>query len=439
MIKLGFCSTFNPIKSGISDFSEELIFELKKKMDIDLFYNVKPNRKEILQNFMCYPICDLYTEEVREKYDAIVYHMGNNYDYHMNISKVFLKFPGFLELHDISLHNFLAAETYLKKDYEGYVEAVRYSHGDSGAEIAKLFLGGSQRAPWETHALELTTNKHYIERAKGVIVHSEMAKQMTRGICPNVPVVNIPLHAPEIIDDPESHKRSAKKALHIKENTLVFGSFGYATSAKRILQTMDALALFKKMKTKDFRYFVVGKAEGINIEKKAKELGLQKEVMVTGFTSLEDFNTYMCACDFCFNLRYPTHGESSASLHRMLGLGKPVIVSSIGTFEEYPDNIVIKVRYDENEVQDIYSAICSLTKQKKELIKRGECALQFARENCDLAKNAERYVSFFEAVEQGTFQDSFMERTMDKLFDLGLTDDQYIEHLIKDRKIQYLF
>lgn len=439
MLKLGFCSTFNPIKSGISDFSEELIFELRKNMDIDLFYDVEPNREEVLHNFNCFPISDLHKDEVREKYDAIVYHMGNNYEYHRIISDAFLKYSGFLELHDFSLHNYLAADTYLKKDYEGYIEAVRYSHGNNGAKIAKSFLDGLQRAPWETHALELTTNKHYIERAKGVIVHSEMAKQMAKGICPNVPVINIPLHAPAIIDDPDSCKRSAKKALQINEKTLVFGSFGYATRAKRILQTMEALALFKKKQGKDFRYFIVGKADDINIEEKAEELGLQKEVIVTGFTSLDEFNTYMSACDLCLNLRYPTHGESSASLHRMLGLGKPVIVSNIGTFEEYPDDIVLKVRYDENEVQDIYTAICAVTKRKQELNKRGAYALSFARENCDLTRNAKRYAPFFAAVMQGTFQDNFMEETMNTLFELGLTDNQYIDHLITDKKIQFLF
>jgi len=147
----------------------------------------------------------------------------------------------------------------------------------------------------------------------------------------------------------------------------------------------------------------------------------------------------MSACDICFNLRYPTHGESSASLHRMLGLGKPVIVSGIGAFDEYPDDIVLKVRYDQNEVEDIYQAICQLTKRKSELILRGECALKFANDHCDLQKNAVRYKEFFESVEQGSFQDDFMDKVIDKLFELGLTNDSYIEHLMKDKKIQSVF
>lgn len=439
MMKLGYCSPFSPIKSGISDFSEELILELQKYMSIDLFYDVKPNKKEILDNFACYPIADLKKPEIRDSYDAIVYHMGNNYAYHHKIAETFLKFSGFLELHDFSLHNYLAAETYVNNDIEGYLRGVRYSHGEWGANIAQAFLDGKQGAPWETHALELTTNKHYLERAKGVIVHSEMAKQMVKGICPYLPVINIPLHAPEIIEDPTSIKMAAKKKLGINEGTVVFGSFGYATSAKRILQILEALALFKDMKSNKFKYFVVGKEDGIDVAKRAEELGLRNQVTVTGFTSLDEFNIYMSSCDICFNLRFPTHGESSASLHRMLGLGKPVIVSSIGTFDEYPDDIVMKVRYDENEINDIYNALCILINNKKKLLHRCEKALQYAKENCDLSKNVQRYVEFFQGVSHDIYQETFMDSFLDTLFELDLVSDLYIDHLLEDKKIQSVF
>ena len=432
-MNIAYCSPFNPIKSGISDFSEELIMELKQYVKIDLFYNKQPSKKEIQDNFNSYNIKELNKEVVRNKYDVIVYHMGNNIDYHKCIAEAFMNYPGILELHDFSLHNYLAGDTYIHNDIDGYINCIRYCHGERGVKIAQNFLNGNARAPWETHALELTVNKHYIDKAKGIIVHSDMAKQMVKGIRPGVPVINIPLHTPDIIEDHELTKINAKKLLNISPETLVLGSFGYATSAKRILETLDALALYAKNKTKNFHYFIVGKVEGIDVNSKISKLGMEKNVTVTGFTKLDEFKNYMRACDICLNLRYPTHGESSASLHRMFGMGKPVIVTDIGTFQDYPDDIAIKVRYDDNEVKDIYDAICELTKNKKILKEIGEKAVLYAKQNCDIKKNALRYIEFFKQIQQNQFEEEEIDNLIDKLFELGLTDDLYIEHITKDK------
>ena len=66
-------------------------------------------------------------------------------------------------------------------------------------------------------------------------------------------------------------------------------------------------------------------------------------VRILGFTPIEDFVGYIAACDIILNLRYPTVGESSGTLLRALGLGKAVIVSNVGSFAEYPDDVCLKV------------------------------------------------------------------------------------------------
>lgn len=435
MMNIAYCSPFNPIKSGISDFSEELIMELKKYAKIDLFYNKQPSNKKIQENFEFINIKELSKDSVREKYDTIVYHMGNNAEYHKYIAETFLEYPGILELHDFSLHNYLAMETYVHNDIEGYANCVRYCHGEKGIKIVKEFLDGKTGAPWETHALELTVNKHLIDRANGVIVHSDMAKQMVKGIRPDVPVVNIPLHTPKSTENYEVAKLQAKKKLNLSENTLVLGSFGYATKAKRIIETLEALAQYYKKETKNFHYYIVGKVDGIDVKSKVKELSLQENVSVTGFTGLEEFKTYMSACDICLNLRYPTHGESSASLHRMLGMGKPVIVSNIGSFEEYPDEIVLKVRCDDNEVTEIYKAICELTEDVKVMNDRSKKAHEFSKSNCNLEVNAKKYIEFFKKVKNKCFEESGIDIFLDRLFDLDITDEEYINYLVHNKDI----
>ena len=72
-------------------------------------------------------------------------------------------------------------------------------------------------------------------------------------------------------------------------------------------------------------------------------MGLSANVRVLGFAPIEEFVGYLGACDIVLNLRYPTVGESSGTLLRSLGLGKAVMVSEVGSFQEFPDDVCLKV------------------------------------------------------------------------------------------------
>ena len=383
-MKVAIFSPFSPDKSGIADFCEELIFELQKHMSIELFSRMPIENKKVIEHFKIHNIQDFEDENIRKQFDNVIYHVGNNIIYHKEVVEMFLKYPGILELHDISLHHYLAEDTFVKKDYEKYVEIMRYCHGKDGEKTARRFLNGEIRAPWEDQSAKYTVNKHLIDKAEAVIVHSDMAKQIVKGIRPDVPVINIPLHTPDIYDDYIQYKERCKQELGIPKEKTVLGSFGYATVAKRIPQILEALGRYKEQVSDDFVYYIVGKVEHIEISKLAHEFKIEKNVIVTGFTKLEDFKKYMGACDICFNLRYPTQGESSASLHRMLGMGKPILVTAIGSFEEYPDDIVMKNSWGENEITDIVSNLKEALANPSELKSRGEGAYDYANENCNL-------------------------------------------------------
>ncbi len=81
------------------------------------------------------------------------------------------------------------------------------------------------------------------------------------------------------------------------------------------------------------------------IEPMIRSHGLSANVRVLGFTPIEDFVGYLGACDIVLNLRYPTVGESSGTLLRSLGLGKAVMVSEIGSFAEFPDDVCLRFRW----------------------------------------------------------------------------------------------
>jgi hypothetical protein len=83
-------------------------------------------------------------------------------------------------------------------------------------------------------------------------------------------------------------------------------------------------------------------------------------VILVGHTELDDFLRYMVAADVAVNLRYPTAGETSGTLIRLLGLGKPVIVSNLGAFSEIPDGACAKVDLDESEEDVLFAYLQAL-------------------------------------------------------------------------------
>ena len=428
-MKIAYCSPFSPIKSGISDFSEELVSKLKDKVEIDLFYDTPIENEEIRNGFNYYDISALDDPEFRGRYDHIVYQMGNNYDIHKCIGKAMMKYPGILELHDPSLHHYIAAELIVSGKIDEYVELIRYCHGEMGVEIVFDYLNGDAPPPWETHAMELSVNKHFIDKATGVIVHSDMAKQMVKALRPDVPVINIPLHVTDLLPNSDELKRKAKKSLGISEDCYLFGSFGFATKTKRIYQVLEAVA---KYKDHDFKYVVVGQCIGLDVVAEAQRLGIEDKVIVTGYTTLDEYKLYMQACDVCVNLRYPTNGESSANLQRILGMGIPAIVTDIGTFMEYPDSCVVKVSYEDKEVDDIHNALRMLTSSAEDYKKYSENAYEFIKETASIEKNCEIYNSFFLDVKNNTFAEQDMiDLLLDRAFESGFDDEKYLVGMIK--------
>lgn len=428
-MKIAYFSPFNPLKSGISDFSEELVPYLYDEMELDIFcYKGIIENKWISENIKILPFEKYHDDNIRQNYDLAVFHMGNNYAFHKEISALFIKYGGILELHDIALHHFLAESTVAKNEWEEYIEIMEYCHGKKGREIASEFQTGKISAPWENLSMQYTVNKHYVDRARAVITHSDFAKQMIKGEDYKNKVINIPLHTPDIYDDFIEKKLEGKEKLNIEKNKIIFCAFGYASHNKRIIPILQALRKFKKYNT-DFHFYIVGKVMGINIEQYIKDEGLREYVTVTGFVTLDKFKEYMQACDIAFNLRYPTQGESSASLHRLLGMGKAVIVTRIGTFSEYPDDIVKKVDYGSDEVNEILDAIMELTTEKKSIDEWGKWVVQYAKENYSLEKNAKKYRTFFEAILNDDFIDEYEDELMDRLFKFGCADENYISHI----------
>ena len=76
-LKLAYFSPVNPVQSGISDYSEELLPYLARYADIDLYVDdYTPTNQEITRQFEVYPAGKFSRQAGR--YDTYLFHMGNS-------------------------------------------------------------------------------------------------------------------------------------------------------------------------------------------------------------------------------------------------------------------------------------------------------------------------------------------------------------------------
>ena len=427
-MKIAYFTPLNPIKSGISDFSEEILPYLARYVDVEVFIdNFVPENSDIKEKFIIHNLEEFEDDSVRNQYDFAIYQVGNNAKIHEKIVEKFLKYGGILELHDIAMHHYLAETTILKNNPEEYIKIMEYCHGTYGKEKAIAYLEGNIVAPWEKDSMVFTVCKHLIDKAKGVIVHSDLAKQMIKGINREIPIINIPLHTCDIEQNYIFEKEKSRQKLGITNKKFIIGSFGFAGRNKRIMSVIEAL---RRMNDKDdILYYIVGRVDDKEIIEMIKESNLEKYIKITGFVSLEMLITYMKSCDICINLRYPTQGESSAILHRMIGYGKPIILTDIGSYQEYPDSFTRKISYGETEIEELMDAIRYFRKSNLKII--GKKAIQFAEKNCSLEKNAKNYYELFENIELGKFKEKGVDKYLDILDELELIDTKYIRYFIR--------
>ncbi len=398
-MKVAYFSPLNPQKSGISDYSEELLFHFKKYLDIHLFIDgFKPSNKVIKEKFPIFNIKEFEYQHNKNKYKACIYHIGNNHEFHENIYLHALKYAGIVVMHDYAIHHLMAGMLLQKGKTAEYLEEIRYNNGAEGVNEAQKSLKGEIAPLWETSSIDYPMNKRIINSARGIIVHSKFVERLINKIRPDVPIRVIPHHCANVLENPNEAKAIARKALRIDRKTIVLASFGHIVPAKRIDTVLRALKRLSN-EYSNFIYYLVGEqAKGYNIKDMAKELGISKKVIFTGYTDLDTFKEYMKATDICINLRYPIQGETSGSLLRLMGMGKTVIVSNVGSFAELPSSTVEKIDVDDTEEDQLVQVLTKFFKNLSLIQEVGERALTYVKNCCSLEDSAFRYSNFVEKV-----------------------------------------
>lgn len=385
-MKIALFSPLNPVKTGISDYTEEMLFPLNKYMDIDLYIDESylPVNKEIQSHFAIMPF--RINEFNPSKYDEIVYHMGNYYAGHKYIYEALKRFSGIVVLHDCVLQGFYAERFSETKNFEEYRQLLRKYYFQKGEEIARHTAQKIPSPIWESdEAFEYPLNEEIIEHARALIVHSNFVRNRIKKVT-SKPVAKINHHG-HFIKTFDTDK--IRKELGCENEDILICSTGFVNKNKRYDIILSSIAELDRYKIK---YVIAGLDRG-NILDNVWNENL-KNVIVLGHLPIRDLEGLICASDICINLRYPTMGESSSSLLRKMGYGKPTLVSNFGSYAELPDYCVLKIYPDIDEKEIIKRYITALISDKDFRLSIGREAKDYIQKECSIEKCAAEYAAF---------------------------------------------
>ncbi|MFQ5442499.1 MAG: glycosyltransferase family 4 protein [Thermodesulfobacteriota bacterium] len=418
-MKIACFTPLPPVKSGISQYSEELLPYLSLRLDVDIFIDDYEPKEGLREMLGIYSYKEFEERHEKAPYDLCIYQMGNN-PYHFYMYPFLLKYPGITVMHDYVLHHFYSGYYLAKGDKDGYIREMEYNYGARGREMAERRIAGI----WtELQNFIFPANKRIIDSSVGIIVHNDYSKKMIERSHRDAVVKKIFMGMPAI-NKPLFSKAEVKKKLGIPYDSFVVGSFGFVTPIKRLDRVVHAFREFIK-EVPCALLLIVGDVSEHNqgFIELIDQLGLKKYVRITGFVPEEEFNDYILATDVAVNLRYPTAGETSASLLRVMGMGVPVMVSNYRQFAEISDYSCIKISLGKNEVGDLRGALVRLASSKTLRKSLGENARKYVAENCSLEGAAAAYSDFIEDIVRRKVQWETVSTLKEEFSAIGITDD----------------
>ena len=372
-MRIAFFSPMPPARSGIADYSEALAASLRHLADLEIFSSAR-------QPFD------------PARFDIAVYQVGNN-GYHDFVYETALRYPGVVVMHESNLHHLITDLTIRRDNWDAYVSECAYNGGEAARAYAERVRNLEVGPDYE--GLPLT--RRVLESARGVIVHSHFMEAQIRAAGFTGPIAVIP-HGAWI---PDGDRNSWRYRLGLDEATPLIGIFGYLKPYKRIAESLRAFQRLVRL-APNARMILVGEPHPeFPLEQMIRTLGLSAHVRVLGFAPIEDFVGYLAACDIVLNLRYPTVGESSGTLLRSLGLGKAVMVSDIGSFAEFPEEVCLKVPVGAGEEDLIFEYLNLLISRPEVAQALGGRARDYVAQKCNWATVARQYADFLEAVARG--------------------------------------
>lgn len=317
-------AVFCPDASGFSAIGKvvtECHARYSEYFDVTYYFDHGPNHRSIRPNPLpalapCYNAED-FTAEDYDKFDAIVYHIGNS-EYHLNIIHTALAFPGYVILHDTFL-----AGAYQNLFDLGYISQQRYN---AEMRLDELLQGG------DTDSRVCNFLSSIVNNQLGVITHSSYAKKAVEGVLldksyTKVRKVNLPVSTPMFPDITRPQR---------DKTVISFAGIIASVKGTAVMEDIAKSERYDKCLINIFGYSAV---EPEQLER----LKMLPHVNLVTNPSDYAFQELMASTDILINVRLAYKGETSLTTLEAMRFGGVAVVRDFGWYSELHDDTVIKV------------------------------------------------------------------------------------------------
>jgi len=386
--KLAYVSPLPPERTGIADYSAELLPELTKYYDIE----VVAAQEHVSDAWVKANGSIRDSQWLRanaSQMDRVLYHFGNS-PFHQHMLSLLEEVPGTVVLHDFFLSGLLS---YLEE-----IEFIEY------AWVQALYQSHGYLAVWERyHASKAANaktkypaNLQVLQNAQGVIVHSEYSCRLAnewygKDFSADWKVIPL-LRTPSKNFD----RTNSRKTLGLKTNDFVICSFGFLDPTKlnhRLLETW-----LRSNMAKDSNCILIfvgenhGGEYGAQLIKTIHASGLEERIRITGWVDMSTFRNYLAASDMAVQLRIRSRGETSAAVLDCMNHALPTIVNANGSMADLPSDSVwmLPDAFEDHQLVEALETLWQNNKSRAALGKRAQevikirhtpesCAEQYAK------------------------------------------------------------
>jgi glycosyltransferase involved in cell wall biosynthesis len=362
--RLAFVSPLPPAATGIADYTAEVIELLAADHEIQVFHGQpEVDRARLPAGIGIHPASELLAAQRRQSFELAVYQLGNGPD-HAFMNDLLPRVPGLLVLHDLVLHH-SRARLYLESP-----AALAYAADPSNAalrdaaepalaayadEVAYCYPEQAGRLD-AAHLATVGTLLPYayplfrvpVAASRLTAVHNRFMAEAVAAELPGSPVARIAMPVqPTAV--PQASIGALRERLGISPAEFVVGCFGLLSREKRVETVARAVARAAPH-LPGLRLLLVGAVPDLaGLHTLLERLGVAERTILTGRVAFEELAPHMHAADLAVHLRYPTARETSAALLRLLGEGRPTVMSDLEHWDEIPLGAVVRADLGDEE------------------------------------------------------------------------------------------
>jgi glycosyltransferase involved in cell wall biosynthesis len=372
--KLAYISPLPPERSGVANYSAELLPALRKYFNVELVTD---------QSVINLPssLCDLPVHSAAwfdangHRFDRIIYHVGNS-PFHSHMLDLLDRHPGVVMLHDFFLSSMLAYRELSGETPDIWTQSLYYSHGYH-ALLQRFSADGPEHAK-NTYPCNLDV----LQSAQGVIVHSSHSQRLAcqwygAQAADNWHLIPLLRHPPVASD-----RIAARKALGIGDDVFVVCSFGFIDPTKLSHRLLDAWLSSRLCAEPNCELILVGENHGgeygLRLSERIRASGYGGRIRITGWADMAVYELYLQAADSAVQMRNMSRGETSSAVLDCLNYGLPTIVNAHGSMADLPDEATWKLP-DTFSDPELVNALEILWSDKQRRSAISQQALQFMR------------------------------------------------------------